>query len=112
MEQKVCLLTDICDGQGKAFSLNDNTSFFIVRQGLEAFAYINRCPHAGVELQWQADQFMSLDGSQIQCALHGALFNIQNGLCTWGPCQGRQLQPFPISIRDGWIIREDNNHEI
>ena len=70
----LCQLTDIPDGQARSFPLDEKQSLLVVRRGLRAWAYINRCPHAGVPLEWEADRFMSLDGSQLQCSLHGALF--------------------------------------
>ena len=98
----LCKLVDIPDGEALAFPHNDR-SLVLVRRGLKAYAYVNRCPHAGVELQWQENRFMSLDGTQLQCSTHGALFNIDNGYCTWGPCQGRSLQSLAINIENGMV---------
>ncbi|QGX40652.1 Rieske (2Fe-2S) protein [Permianibacter aggregans] len=100
--QALCSLTEIPDGEARAFPYRDR-SLVLVRRGLKAWAYVNRCPHAGVELQWQENRFMSLDGTQLQCSTHGALFNIDSGYCTWGPCQGRSLQSLSISIENGIV---------
>lgn len=45
----------------------------------------------------------------IQCALHGALFHITNGLCMWGPCLHQRLTSVPVVIRDGDIVFLDEN---
>ena len=37
-------------------------------------AFLNNCPHAGVRLDWQASSFFDRDHENLQCALHGALF--------------------------------------
>ena len=108
---KICLLSDIIEGQAKQFSFPDQPDkhFLIVRRGTKVWAYLNMCPHMGVELQWQNDKFMSLDGCQIQCSMHGALFNIHNGRCTWGPCLHRQLSPVEIVCEDNHIYLKSEN---
>jgi len=49
------------------------------------------CPHRGVPLEWQPDQFLDPSASLIQCATHGALFLIESGECVAGPCAGQFL---------------------
>lgn len=90
----ICALEDIPDQKARGFSLervDKKIDFFIVRKGEEIFGYINSCPHTGVNLDWQPDQFLDLTGQQIQCSTHGALFRIRDGYCTYGPCMGRSL---------------------
>ena len=87
----LCDLTDIPDGQARAFSYDDQQSLLVVRRGLRAWAYINRCPHRGVGLEWTPDQFLDPSNSLIQCATHGALFLIEDGECVTGPCAGQSL---------------------
>ena len=77
---------------------------FVVYKGGEICAYQNRCPHVGVELNWQPDQFLSLDGASIQCSMHGALFRIDDGFCHSGPCYGESLKMLKVAICDGNVI--------
>jgi len=101
--RELCALTDIPNCEALAFPYGDKQTLVVTRRGLRAWAYVNRCPHAGVPLEWQEHRFMSLDRSQLQCSTHGALFNVDNGYCTWGPCQGRSLQSLSIVIENGVI---------
>jgi nitrite reductase/ring-hydroxylating ferredoxin subunit len=71
---------------------------FVVRQAAEIRAYINRCPHTGVTLNWLPHQFLDLEERYIQCATHGALFRIENGQCIAGPCLGAFLEPVPLTL--------------
>ena len=64
---------------------------FVVRDNTRVCAYYNSCPHTGAPLDWVPDRFLSLDGSQIQCATHDARFRIEDGLCIAGPCAGKRL---------------------
>jgi nitrite reductase/ring-hydroxylating ferredoxin subunit len=62
------------------------------------FAYVNRCPHTGITLDWVNNQFFSSDNRYLMCATHGAVFEPPTGECVWGPCFGLALQNVPIQI--------------
>jgi nitrite reductase/ring-hydroxylating ferredoxin subunit len=68
------------------------------------FAYLNRCPHTGITLDWVNNQFFSVDNRYLMCATHGAVFEPPTGECVWGPCVGLSLQRVPIEIEDGQIF--------
>lgn len=98
----ICALSEIADGKSKGFELEGH-SFFIVRQGEHIYAYLNQCPHMGIPLEWTPDEFLSIDGSHIQCCTHGAMFEINNGYCIYGPCYGDSLQSIHVTVQDGMI---------
>ena len=100
----LCSLNSIPDGNGRGFALDEDRPILVVRQGERAYAYINRCPHMGVQLNWLPDEFMCLDGAYLQCSMHGAQFRIEDGFCLHGPCAGRSLEAVPIRIEQGQII--------
>jgi nitrite reductase/ring-hydroxylating ferredoxin subunit len=102
----ICALDEIPDKKARGFTLNSGDKkidFFIVRKGGEVFGYINSCPHTGINLDWQPDQFLDLTGYKIQCSTHGALFRIRDGYCTYGPCLGRSLTPVQLIQDNGRI---------
>jgi nitrite reductase/ring-hydroxylating ferredoxin subunit len=45
----------------------------------------------------------------IQCALHGALFRIEDGYCLYGPCQGASLHPLPLRQEGAVVIIENES---
>lgn len=99
----ICLLEDIPDGKSKGFCIEHNEKkidFFIVRKNEQVYGYINCCPHTGVNLNWQPDQFLDLTGYQIQCSTHGAIFRISDGHCVYGPCIGRNLKSVELILED------------
>lgn len=77
---------------------------FVVRQGDQVFAYQNVCRHVGHPLNWSPDAFLDKNKSAIQCASHGALYEIETGLCFAGPCRGKSLQSVEVAVSDG-IVR-------
>ncbi len=89
----------LADGDSRGFSIareGDDLEGFLVRRGDEVYAYVNSCPHTGAPLDWMPDQFLDQDGAFIQCAMHGALFEIESGLCVRGPCVSRILKRLPV----------------
>jgi nitrite reductase/ring-hydroxylating ferredoxin subunit len=80
-----------------------NISFLAIKKDEEIFLYLNRCPHLGTPLEWSENDFLDSEKALIRCATHGALFQINNGKCLVGPCQGKHLQSIPFEIENGDI---------
>jgi nitrite reductase/ring-hydroxylating ferredoxin subunit len=100
--QLLCSVSDLDKTQGKGVEVNGK-QIMIVRQHDDVFVYENSCPHMGVTLEWQPDQFLSSDNQLIQCATHGAQFVINSGQCIAGPCNGQALKPIDFKIDNGNI---------
>ena len=92
----------LCEGQSKGFIIDDIDLFVLRHQG-RVLAYLNSCPHRQVPLEFLPDQFLDEDKQFIQCATHGALFQIDSGKCLVGPCRGKHLQPVPFELVDGVV---------
>ena len=106
-EVTVCQFDEIEDPGSKEFRIGDGDwpfRGFVVRKGSEVFAYQNFCAHAGHPLNWQPDRFLTPDGEKIICASHGAIFEIENGLCVAGPCPGKSLRTVAVDVRDGSVV--------
>ena len=88
----LCAPGELAEGQSRGFTRND-LNLLLVRRDGQVYAYRNRCPHRGIPLEWQPDQFLDHSASLIQCATHGALFLIESGECVAGPCSGQSLTP-------------------
>ena len=80
----------------------------MVEENQHWFAYMNRCPHQGIKLDWDNDQFLDYDGELIQCATHGALFVMETGTCVAGPCIGTTLQPIDVKVHNGGLYISAN----
>ena len=83
--QWFCELAALSDPGSKGGTLQQEggeLEVLLVRRGDEVFAYQNRCPHTGVNLEWQPDRFLDLTNRYIQCATHGALFRLTDGVIT------------------------------
>lgn len=80
---------------------------FLVRFRGHPRAYVNRCAHIPVELDWDEGRFFDYSGLYLICATHGAMYLPESGQCAGGPCNRRGLQPLPVDEHDGGIyLRE------
>lgn len=61
---------------------------FAIRYQDQAHAYLNRCSHVPMEMDYQPNRFFDSTGHWLMCATHGALYQPQTGACRGGPCRG------------------------
>ena len=95
-EIPLCSLNDIEEGHSIEMIIQERP-LFAVRKADTIYAYWNICPHRGSPLNWSPNQFLTFDNQAIQCAFHGALFEIDSGLCILGPCSGDHLQAIELN---------------
>lgn len=104
---RLCALADIADPGAKGFRFREADALFagvVVRRGALLAGYEDRCPHAGWPLAALDDRFLTRRGEHILCAGHGALFQLEDGLCVAGPCFGERLASWPLVARDGQVF--------
>ncbi len=102
-ESPLCHLDDIQEGTSLGIERGQQAYVAIKKRG-QVYLYRNRCPHIGIRLEWQQHQFLDADKMLIQCANHGALFRIDNGLCVAGPCTGERLDLVEFNISEKSIF--------
>lgn len=51
-------------------------------------AFLNRCTHVAMELDWQPNSVFDSTGRWLVCASHGATYAPDTGACAGGPCRG------------------------
>ena len=98
----ICELVDLPEGESRGFEAA-GASLLLIRKGTKVFGYHNICPHVGTPLNWMPDRFLNPQRTFIQCATHGAQFEIETGACVFGPCQGQSLSVAEICIRDSQV---------
>ena len=104
----ICRMSDIPSQQARGFQLmvvgDDGAmrpwSILVVRWGRQVFGYVNKCPHDGVNLDWERNQFLDPNGTRLMCGKHGSLFELGTGVCVDGPCKGRGLTPVALTVLD------------
>lgn len=81
---------------------------FAVRYEGRVYAFVNRCAHVSLELDFMPGHFFDSSGDYLICATHGAVYEPDSGRCAGGPCNGEGLEPLRVAERDGRIELVDH----
>lgn len=91
-------LANLHDDYRKVFAVEQHNMLLLQHEGslylIEAW-----CPHAGYPL----DDGVII-GPEIRCGMHGYLFNLASGSCTYspeGPC--RSLKTWDVAVEQGQV---------
>lgn len=92
-------------GQAVPFDINyagQTCRAFAIRFNGLPHAYLNRCTHVAMELDWQPNRIFDDSGQWLLCASHGAAYRPDTGQCAGGPCHGG-LVKITLSETDGVV---------
>lgn len=102
----LCSSTDLEEGGlGVAFDCvygGQTLRAFAIRFEGRPHAYLNRCTHVAMELDYQEGRFFDDSGQWLLCASHGAVYAPDTGKCAGGPCRGG-LVKVALSEQDGAV---------
>ena len=78
---------------------------FLINFGGEFHAYVNRCRHVPMAMDWVDNQFFAEDGRYLMCQTHNAYYEPASGECIAGPptACGKYLYRVMTEIEDGVI---------
>lgn len=96
MSTRVCGLEDLTDGKPHRFTVGDRALCLAAVDG-EVFAINDVCTHAEVSLSEG-----TLDGTTIECFLHGATFDLRTGAATLPAIE--PVATFPVSIEGNDVL--------
>ncbi|MEO7242842.1 MAG: Rieske 2Fe-2S domain-containing protein [Variovorax sp.] len=103
----LCGSSDLVDGGlAVGFDVNyggQSCRAFAVRFEGQVHAYLNRCTHVAMELDFQPDRVFDDSGRWLLCATHGAAYEPATGACGGGPCRGG-LNKITLS-ESGGVVR-------
>ena len=103
---ELCASTDLEEG-GLAVPFDviyddESCRAFAIRFEGRVHAYLNRCTHVAMELDWQPNRFFDDTGQWLLCASHGAVYAPDTGAGVAGPCQGG-LVKIELTEADGAV---------
>ncbi|MGH8126839.1 MAG: Rieske (2Fe-2S) protein [Gammaproteobacteria bacterium] len=78
--------------------------YFVVRRGAQLACFSNVCMHMQQPLNWAPNRFLNKSGEFVVCPAHGATYDALSGECRGGPCNGRALTSWPVTVNNGRII--------
>lgn len=100
-------------GKGVRFPVTaggEDMTGFVVRYNNIARAYLNRCAHVPIELDWAEGEFFESSGLYLMCSTHGAIYAPESGRCAGGPCRGGRLRPIIVIERDNQIFWQPDEY--
>lgn len=109
MRVAIARTDELGPGETKKFLLTCNGfehEGFLLNYGGQHHAYLNRCRHVPMSLDWVENQFFTEDGQFVQCATHGAYYRPETGECIAGPPCGRSLIRIPLEIEGSVIVAQ------
>ncbi|MDP3618331.1 MAG: Rieske 2Fe-2S domain-containing protein [Ramlibacter sp.] len=83
---------------------------FAVRWQGKVQAYLNRCTHVAMEMDWQPNRFFDDSGRWLLCSTHGAVYQPDTGECASGPCRGALVR-IPLSEHGG-VVHWHTDHNL
>ncbi len=105
--QLLCLGGELQEkGRALLFELrefNRPVTAFALRVDGRVVAYLNRCVHVPVQMDWRPGEFLDAEQRFIICSIHGATYEPADGRCVGGPCGRGRLKPVAVQERDGGV---------
>ena len=103
---ELCASADLVDG-GRAVGFDvqyagQGSRAFAIRYQGQVYAYLNRCSHIPMEMDYQEGQFFYVSVRWLLCSTHGAAYEPDSGACAGGPCRGG-LVKIALSESDGVV---------
>ena len=104
----ICASAELVEGgRGVRFSLaseGGEEKGFAIRHAGVVRGYLNQCPHAWTELDWNPGEFFDQSGLHLVCSTHGAMFEPGTGHCVAGPCRGASLRRLELREQEGRVL--------
>ncbi len=85
---KVARVDSLKPGESLKFMLpirGADEECFLINFGGEFHAYVNRCRHVPMAMDWVDNQFFAEDGRYLMCQTHNAYYEPASGECIAGP---------------------------
>ena len=78
---------------------------FVINYHGHLHAYVNRCRHVPMAMDWVDNQFFAEHGRYLMCQTHNAYYEPASGECIAGPrgACGKFLYRVPLTVERGVI---------
>lgn len=95
-EEKEAILVRVTDGDG-----TDEVG--------ELACWLNYCQHF-THIKLDKGSGAPMRDGEVICANHGAYFETDSGLCTYGPCEGAYLQGVDVEVAEDGVYLTDDDY--
>jgi len=107
---------DLKPGESMKFMLpirGADEECFVVNYHGHLHAYVNRCRHVPMAMDWVDNQFFAEEGRYLMCQTHNAYYEPATGECIAGPPNtcGKYLYRVPLELEQGVIYARPPQQE-
>ena len=105
--ETICKTSDLQNGQSLKFHFATGIGpeeAFLIKYRDQFHAYVNRCQHVYIPLDYDDNDFFTEEGDYLVCKNHGAVYIPDTGECACGPCDGRNLARLILNIQGELVI--------
>lgn len=71
--------------------------------------WLNYCQHL-THIKIDKGSGAPMRDGELVCANHGAYFDADSGVCTYGPCEGAYLTALEVTVADGDVYLTDDEY--
>jgi nitrite reductase/ring-hydroxylating ferredoxin subunit len=103
----VCPLDQLPPGRTAKFAWEEaggRRSGLAVNYRGQVRAYVNQCAHIPLSLDVFENDFFDEACRYLVCAMHGALYEPDTGVCVSGPPLGAALDPIRVAVEEGQVV--------
>lgn len=79
--------------------------------GAPVTAWLNSCRHF-THVRLDTGSGATRRNGEVVCTNHGAMFAVDSGECTHGPCEGAFLASVDVAVRDGAVYLADGAYDL
>jgi nitrite reductase/ring-hydroxylating ferredoxin subunit len=113
---KVARVDELKPGESKKFLMpirGADEECFIINFDGALHAYVNRCRHVPMPMDWVDNQFFAEEGRYLTCQTHNAYYEPGSGECVAGPHSacGKFLYRVPLEIKDDVVYAHPPQEE-
>ncbi|PSP75465.1 (2Fe-2S)-binding protein [Halobacteriales archaeon QS_1_68_20] len=87
----------------------DHREAILIRLNGEIAGWLNYCQHL-THIKLDKGSGAPVRDGEIICTNHGAMFEQDSGLCTFGPCEGAYLDGVEVAVEDGDVYLVDDDY--
>lgn len=113
--RRITTVDEVPDESTFLFTVRDSETdeeqeAILVRTDGEIAAWLNYCQHF-THIKLDKGSGAPMRDGELVCANHGAYFESDSGLCTFGPCEGAYLNGLELAVEDGVVSLAEDGYE-
>lgn len=110
---RIATLAEIPDDSTFLFTIRngfDEEEAVLVTQDDDVLAWKNYCQH-WTDVRLDKGNGATMRDGELVCGKHGALFEADSGVCSYGPCEDAVLDSVDVAVEDGAVYLTDPDYE-